>query len=231
MNIRVNEEKKIAALYFLSFLNFVGIIVTIVICTHDYGDICIRGIPLDTILPFITPLLQLLFIYGTSKAFDSLSSTVIRPKEKYALYVISYIFALLAVIIFWIVWFVKLRNTESDDINNADTIRRILNPILFPLGIIVAEFLPLNTPFGTETSENNDSICDAFKSLWNNHRGNTISYILPVILLVLIITLFLIEPLIYKIFVYVCWGLLVVLFIFCTISVIKSIRSKNSSQT
>lgn len=225
MNIQVNEEKKIASLYFFSFLNFVGIMVTIVICTHEYEDVCIRGIPLDTILPFITPLIQLLFIYGTSKAFDSLSSTAIKPKEKYALYIVSYIFALLAVIVFWIVWFVKLKNAENDDIHSPDTIRRIINPILFPLGIIVAEFLPLNTPFGTDTSENNDSIGEAFKSLWNNHRRSTISYILPIILLVLFIILFLIQPLIYKIFVNVCWGLLAVLFISCTVSVIKSIRS------
>ena len=224
MKITKDKTKELLYLCLFSFINYTGILLTVFLCTTEI-DRSFFGIPLDTILAFIIPIIQLVFIWLTAKMYDMLSSAKLRTTDKYALYIISYILTFVSLIFLWILWYKKLRSPETAVSDDPDTVRTILNPVLFPLVIFIAELIPLNNVFGEseKKTEDDSTVFGSIRSLVKKHKRLTIAYVIVVFLTDAIVFLFLLHPLAYSIFIHVGPITLIAYFTICVSAIRKQV--------
>lgn len=224
MNITKDKAKEFFYLCLFSFINYTGILITVFLCTTEI-DKCFFGIPLDTISAFVIPIIQMVFIWLTAKMYDMLSSAKLRTTDKYALYIISYILTSVSLIFLWILWYNKLKSPETTVLDDPDTVRTILNPVLFTLGIILAELIPLNNAFGKSEKEAEDdsTVLGSIRSLVKRHKRLTIAYIFVVFLTDALVFLFLLHPLAYSIFIHVGRITLIAYFTICVSAIRKQV--------
>ncbi|MBR5512957.1 MAG: hypothetical protein IKV85_03090 [Ruminococcus sp.] len=215
------NQKGIIHIYLFSFLNYVGILITVVMSGHQYNNI------FDSIATIAIPIIQFFLIFATSSLYDYLSSNKLQKNEKFVYYILSVIMAFMSMIGFWFVWIWKLKDSPTH-ISNHEIINRIMNPLLFPLGIILSEILPLDTGMGKLEKEIERVKSKFFKAIrvLKDNRKITIPYVLITILVSLLIAFFLIYPVYYNIIEVVCDILAVIVLFASLVILIKKYVSK-----
>lgn len=215
----MENNKSIAHIYLFSFLNYVGILITMVMSLHNYDNL------FDSIAIVAIPIIQFLLIFFTSFLYDSFSPNKLKKEDKYAYYILSVIMAIISMACFWIVWYWKLAPPQTD-MSDHQIINSIMNTLLFPLGIILSELLPLDSGMGEVRDEvkNVKSKVSDISSALKLHLRLTINYVIITLAIVLLIIFFLINPATYTIIEIAC-DVLAVIVLLASLIILKKVFS------
>ncbi|MCR4760951.1 MAG: hypothetical protein K5705_11920 [Oscillospiraceae bacterium] len=212
----MENQKSIAHTYLFSLLNYVGLFITVVMSGYEYENV------FDSIKTIAIPIIQFFFIYATSLLYDYLSSNKLIKSEKYAYYILSVIMAFVSMIVFWIVWYWKLRDPQSS-VTSHEIINKIMEPILFPLGIVLSELLPLDTGMG-KLNEERESVKSKVSDIINTLKTNSRifrNYVFIPILVLLLIVFCLLHPTIYFVTEIICDVIAVIVLLVSLVILIK----------